>query len=299
MLIIPKEYIDFAKWDACVQRNSNGLIYATSAYLNAMTDNWSGLVINDYEAIMPLPWRKKWGIKYLYTPAFTQQLGLIGPYSIDNTTVLQTITDFVKYGDYMLNAANKPTHNAGEFIEKCNCILPLSAQYLQIKESYSKPLVGYLKKAVNNGLIYAEANINEAIDAYQGLYQERFETFVTKDYNHFKQLCLQLQLMHHSFAKKVTDKEGNIMAYGLFLSDDKRIYNLMPTTLPAGRKLFAMHFLMDNLIKEHAEQPLLLDFEGSDHPGIRQFYEHFGAQNEPYSLWHFNQLPWPLRYFKQ
>ncbi len=299
MLIIPKEYIDFAKWDACVQRNSKGLIYATSAYLNAMTDNWSGLVINDYEAIMPLPWRKKWGIKYLYTPAFTQQLGLIGPYSINNTAILQTIADFVKYGDYMLNAANKPTHNTGKLTEKCNCILPLSTPYLHIMEGYSKPLVGYLKKAINNGLIYAEANINEAIDAYQSLYQERFETFVTEDYNHFKQLGLQLELTHHSFAKKVTDKEGNVMAYGMFLNDSKRIYNLMPTTLPAGRKLFAMHFLIDCLIKEHAEQPLLLDFEGSDHPGIRQFYEHFGSQNEPYSLWHFNQLPWPLRYFKK
>ena len=299
MLIIPKEYIDFAKWDACVQRNSNGLIYATSTYLNAMTDNWSGLVINDYEAIMPLPWRKKWGIKYLYTPAFTQQLGLIGSYSINNTTILQTIIDFVKYGDYMLNAANNATHSIGNFAEKCNCILSLSAPYLQIKEYYSKPLVGYIKKADNSGLIYTDANILEAIDAYQGLYQERFESFVSDDYSNFKELCVQLEQTKQSFAKKVTDKEGNVLAYGLFLRDDKRIYNLMPTTLPAGRKLFAMHFLMDNLIKEHAEQPLLLDFEGSDHLGIRQFYEHFGAQNEPYSLWHFNQLPLPLRYFKK
>lgn len=299
MLIIPKEYIDFAKWDACVQRNSNGLIYATSAYLNAMTDNWSGLVINDYEAIMPLPWRKKWGIKYLYTPAFTQQLGLIGPYSINNTTVLQTITDFVKYGDYMLNAANNATHAIGNFAEKCNCILPLSSSYIYIKSNYTKSLLTYLKKAINNGLIYADSNISEAIDAYQNEYQERFETFISEDYNHFKQLCLQLGREQLSFAKKVTDNYGNELAYGLFLRDDKRIYNLMPTTFPAGRKLFAMHFLMDNLIKEHAEQPLLLDFEGSDHPGIRQFYEHFGAQNEPYSLWHFNKLPWPIQYFKQ
>ena len=299
MLIIPKEHIDFAKWDACVQRNNNGLIYATSAYLSAMTHNWSGLVINDYEAIMPLPWRTKWGIKYLYTPAFTQQLGLIGPYSINNTTILETITDFVKYGDYMLNAANNATHTMGNFAEKCNCVLPLSSTYFYIKSNYSKSLLAYLRKAINNGLIYEEANISEAIDAYQNLYQERFESFVSEDYCHFKQLCLKLQQTNQAFAKKVTDKEGNLIACGLFLRDDKRIYNLMPTTLPAGRKLVAMHFLIDKLIEQYAEQPLLLDFEGSDHPGIKQFYEHFGSQNEPYFLWHFNKLPWPLRYFKK
>ena len=299
MQIIPSEHIDFVKWDACVNNHANGLIYATSAYLNAMTNNWSGLVINDYEAIMPLPWRKKWKITYLYTPAFTQQLGLIGSYSVNNNTILETITNFVKYGDYMLNTINKPTHTRGIFTKKCNYILNLSPTYLQINENYSKPLNGYLKKAISFGLICTETTTADAIDAYQNLYQERFESFVAEDYVHCKQLCQQLAREGKAFARKVTDKEGNVLAYGLFLKDNKRIYNLMPTTLSHGRKLFSMHFLMDCTIKEYAEQPFLLDFEGSDHPGVKQFYEQFGSTNEGYTHWHFNQLPWPLRLFKK
>lgn len=299
MQIIPSEHIDFAKWDACVNNNANGLIYATSAYLNTMTDNWSGLVINDYETIMPLPWRKRWGIKYLYTPAFTQQLGLIGNYSINNDTILETINKFVQYGDYMLNTDNKPTHIKGSFTEKCNYILNLSPTYLQLNENYSKPLKGYLKKASSLGLTYDESNISEAIDAYKGMYHNRFDKIVEADYSHFKQLCIHLAQQELCFAKKVSNKEGNIVAYGLFLKDNRRIYNLMPTTFPLGRKLFAMHYLLDCLIKEYSEQDIFLDFEGSDLAGVKQFYEHFGGVNEGYYHWHFNQLAWPLRLFKK
>ncbi|HRF18349.1 MAG TPA: hypothetical protein PK977_09275 [Chitinophagaceae bacterium] len=51
--------IDKAKWDYRVSSSSNGLIYAYSYYLDTMSKNWDALVLNDYEAIMPLVWNKK------------------------------------------------------------------------------------------------------------------------------------------------------------------------------------------------------------------------------------------------
>ena len=73
-----RKEIDEAKWDKCISKASNGLIYAYSYYLDGMADNWDALVLNDYEVVMPLPWRKKFGFYYLYQPAFTAQLGLFG-----------------------------------------------------------------------------------------------------------------------------------------------------------------------------------------------------------------------------
>ncbi len=37
---------------------------------------WDALVLDDYQAVMPLTWRSKFGIRYLYQPAFTQQTGI-------------------------------------------------------------------------------------------------------------------------------------------------------------------------------------------------------------------------------
>ena len=66
------------KWDACIDKADNGLIYAYSFYLDAMAKHWDALVMNDYEAVMPLTWNKKYSIHYLYQPPFTACLGVFG-----------------------------------------------------------------------------------------------------------------------------------------------------------------------------------------------------------------------------
>ena len=299
MQIIPSHNIDKIKWDACVANNKNGLIYASFDYLSAMSDNWSGLVINDYEAIMPLPWRKKWGIKYLYTPAFVQQLGLIGETTIAFADVLNCIIKQIKYGDYLLNSSNNPIESNGTFLPKCNFILDLSNNYQDIQGKYSKELIGYLKKAKGYELSISDTSISSAVDTYQTLYQERFSSFKELDYLNFKTLSLELEKKGGAFAKKVVDKQGNTVAIGLFLLDNKRIYNLMPSTLPEGRKLLAMHFLLDAIIREYSGKDLIFDFEGSDHIGIKKFYQLFGSIDEGYLHWHFNNLPFLIKAIKK
>ena len=53
--------IDFKKWDSCVANSLNRLIYGFSWYLDVVCNDWDALVYNDYEAVFPLPKRKKWG----------------------------------------------------------------------------------------------------------------------------------------------------------------------------------------------------------------------------------------------
>src|SRR3990172_7490113 len=68
--------IDKPKWDKCIQNSSNGLIYAYSWYLDFVSPNWQALVRGDYEYVMPLTCKKKYGINYLHQPFFAQQLGV-------------------------------------------------------------------------------------------------------------------------------------------------------------------------------------------------------------------------------
>src|SRR5919202_1571686 len=97
--IIPSHTIDKTKWDACIRNSNNGLIYATSSYLNHTTDNWHGIVVNDYDCVMPLPWRKKFGIRYCYDVPFVQQLGWYSLTQIkDALLLLEKMFRFLKYG---------------------------------------------------------------------------------------------------------------------------------------------------------------------------------------------------------
>jgi hypothetical protein len=99
--------------------------------------------------------------------------------------------------------------------------------------------------------------------------------------------------------RKVELPGSGILAIALLLQDSGRLYNIMSTTLPEGRRLEANHFLFEQLIREFANSDLILDFEGSDIAGIANFYKKFGAVSEPYFFVRFNNLPWPIKHFKK
>ena len=68
--------IDLQKWDGLINNSFNSLPYALSWYLDAVAENWGALVLNDFEAAMPLVWLRKMGVKCLYQPYYCQQLGV-------------------------------------------------------------------------------------------------------------------------------------------------------------------------------------------------------------------------------
>jgi len=298
-MILHSSKIDFAKWDNCISLSENGLIYSTSSYLQANTDNWSGLIVGDYEAVLALPWRKKMGIRYLYIPAFIQQLGLIGKQNTITTELLKEISQFVRYGDYFFNAFNEIDENIIPTKSKSNFIISLNKTIEEVEFSYSNELKGYIKRAEKAGLVFENASIDDAITAYREKYSERMPHVTNKDFESFNQFTLKAVNSKKVFAKKVLDSKGTIQAIALFLFDGKRIYNLMPTTFEQGRKKFAMHFLLHSLFKTFLDKPILFDFEGSDLPGVSKFYAQFGAINHPFSFYHFNNLPWLLKLVKK
>jgi hypothetical protein len=53
----------------------------------------------------------------------------------------------------------------------------------------------------------------------------------------------------------------------------------------------ANHFLLDAIINEFAGKNIVLDFVGSDIPGIAHFYKNFGFHNQPYFFYKFKNLP--------
>ncbi len=298
--ILPSHKIDAEKWDACVAANSNGLIYATTVYLNAMADNWSGLVIDDYATVMPLPWRKKYGIRYLYTPPFTQQLGIIGNIEINQTQWLQALQRFVKYGTYLFNYDNNVALH-GLKVSSCNnYIIDLNGNYPAIKKRYKKSFKQNIARAAKQQLTYTNSfKVEEPIALFYQYNCLKTNHVSSSDYSRFKQLCNTLCVTGDALIRKVVNSAGEILCIVLLLKDSKRYYNLINYTSPEGRKLEANYFLYDNLLMEFAESHMLFDFEGSDLPGVKAFYESTGAVNQPYYQWQFNKLPWPINVLKR
>jgi len=296
--IISSFDISVDKWNACVVQNSNGLIYSRKEYLDTMCDNWSGMIIDDYKAVMPLPWRKKFGIRYFYVPAFVQQLGVIGEIH-EPVKLIQALMQFAKYGDIVFNFSNASLIDQLEVNSRTNYILDLSSGYDKLSGVYKKDLQLNLRKAQKEDLHYSVSDdVNSAISVYQDNYQHKLGNVSNEDFENFKTVCFQLHQKGMCLVRQVKNSKHQLLASALLLKDNKRIYNIANATTQMGRQTEANHFLIDAVIKEFSGQQLLFDFEGSDLPGVKSFYEKFGAVDQPYFHYHHNQLPSILRLFK-
>lgn len=297
--LVSAEKIDPEKWDRCIAENANGLIYSTTTYLNKMAANWHGLVIDDYAMVMALPWKKKMGIRYGYMPAFTQQLGLVGNCGhIDPAGLLKTVAYFLSHGDYHFNFLNGGLLIKLPVKKRTNLVIDLSKDILVTRSLFKKDLKQDISRAEKWQLQYATTGIDEAVNCFRENYSHKIQQLTNNDFLKFATLCKQFETRGQCFVRSVIDTNGSLLATAIFLKDNKRIYNLMNATLAEGRKKSANHFLLSNLIAAFSGQPLLLDFEGSELPGVKSFYESFGAVDEPYFYHHYNTLPWPLNILK-
>lgn len=76
---LKNEEIDRLKWDGTLAEIPGAKPYAWSWYLDIISPGWEALVDDDYCSLFPLPRSKKYGLSYIATPVFLQQLGLFAP----------------------------------------------------------------------------------------------------------------------------------------------------------------------------------------------------------------------------
>jgi len=296
---IPNASIDRRKWDECIDNAPNGLIYGYANYLDAMSKNWDALVLKDYEAVMPLTWKRKWNIKYLYQPPLTPQLGIFSANPISRQLIGQFLAEANKHFRFAEIFLNYGNHYPS--LKSCdNFVLRLNEPIDALRNRYKKNLSRNLKKAAQFEMIYSpDFDLREALMIHQQQYADRTPHVVKADYSHFEELCLKLAGRAEIICRAAFGKEKNLLAVAVLFLKNNRLYLIEPTTLEAGRKLQANHFLLDAIIEEFSAKDILLDMVGSELPGVANFYQNFGCENQPFFLYRHNQLSWPARLFKK
>lgn len=292
--IIKNEEIDRSKWDECLANHPGSLIYSQSFYLDAMC-KWDALIVGDYEAIMPLPNRTKWKMNYLFQPAFTQQLGIVGNAGTD--AVIDYVSQKFSFAEIALNYLNNP----GNATKSCNnFILDLSLSYENSREHYSSSLKSNLKWLQKFELHYSkDSGYIEAIDLFQSLYGKKLPKVSPDDYTNFKKICTHLYQQNNLVLRTATSSNNQLAALVLMLKDKNRLYNVISCTTALGKGMQANYFIYDNIINEFSGSGLVLDFEGSDIEGVARFYKKFGTVNQAYPFVKWNTLPAIVKLFKK
>ena len=292
--LVTRQDIDHQLWDACIDNTTNGLVYAKIDFLDLMSDQWDAIVIDNYRAIMPIPFRKKWGIRYVYQVPFIQQLGLIGTY--DDTELLECLKlmqETFRYGNYAFNFLN----TTGVATVAKNYVLDLTPDYQTIAKGYRNDHRRNLQWDRIRQLEYRKTEaVAETIHLYRELYHHKFQHVPRQSFEHLIRFA---QRRPAQAIVREARENGKLSSAILALKDNKRLYTLVSATTEQGKKTAANRFLLDRLIREFAGNDLLLDFEGSDLPGVAEYYEGFGAALQPYSVIKWNHLPLPIRWFKK
>lgn len=301
---LKNDKIDKNKWDECIKEAFNGLIYARTFYLDNIAAGWNALTGRNYEWVLPVTNKRKYGVSYLAQPSFTQQLGVFAKPGADvpYKEIFQYLQQHYKFCDIQLNYATPSalTTLALQIEPATNFMLDLSKSYENLAANYHNDLIKNLKRSKRFQPVYRPiADYNQCIGLYKQYYGQRMPYMKERDYKNFSGICSYAEQNDMIVCREAVNKDGVLLAATLLLSDEKRLYNLMNTTTEAGRRTGANHFLLDSVIREFAGKKMVFDFEGSDLPGVKSFYENFGAVNQPYFKYNYNRLPWPLRLFKK
>lgn len=292
-----REEIDVSKWNQCIQSSSNGLIYAYSFYLDTTADNWDALVLKDYEAVMPLPWRKKFQFHYLYQPPFTAQLGVFGN-NLDAQLIrnfLESIPSRYKLWEFSLNHGNVFQLKSFNLPCRINYVLPLNQPYKSLSKNYRENIKRNIKKSIQFGC-HIKTNID--IDSIIKLAKQQPNAASEDDFEKFKKLHHLLKEQSLVKTYGVFSNKDQLLASCVFAFSNSRAYYILVGNHANGRTLGASHALIDAFIKDHAGQNLLLDFEGSDIRNLAFFYSSFGAKEEKYPAIKLNRLPWYIKWMK-
>ncbi len=302
------QQIDKIKWDACINTAENGLVYTYSYYLDAMSKHWDALVMskglhseNDYEAVMPLTWNKKYGICYLYQPFLAAQLGIFGKGVTEQMvhSFIEAIPSSFRFIDISLNNKNPGGSISSFIIQRNNYILDLNKPYETIRKDYSENIHRNIRKAFQLGCTVQKGIDVEMVIELATQQMKNQGTELVENIHHFRTLFHNLHSRQMAVTYGIFSTEKEILASCVFFLSHNRAYYILTGNHPKGKTTGSSHALIDAFIKDHAGKNIVLDFEGSDISSLALFYSSFGATLEIYPSLKINRLPFYLKWLKK
>jgi hypothetical protein len=292
--------IDREQWDDCIKDSPRVKPYGFSWYLDIMAPGWEALTDDEYDAVFPIPAFKKYGIKYIATPIFLQQLGAFSP----DTPLQRALNEFF---DYMPDFFKLIDLCVGQRIDNDNYKVMLRSNYeLDMSKPYEKLWNGFSKHCKRNiekaskkkPALTGDITPDELIDIFIANKGQEVKGTKTRDYQRLKSLM--------NFCIK--NKKGRIIGvrslkkkliYGVFVVEVKGNKTmLLVVNTPASREKSTGYYVVNEIIRESAGTHTILDFAGSSIPSVASFMESFGSTNVPFYRVFRNRLPWPVRMLK-
>jgi Acetyltransferase (GNAT) domain len=287
LFFLSPHQVDAARWEACLAQSPQAIIYAHAWYLQAVCERWAAVVeLRDghYVSVLPLPEKRRAGLRQIYQPFFTQQLGLF-------TTARSRCT---RPGDYLalipraylrvhlqLQARHPVPAAAGYQVrQRTTYHLALDQPYEALYRGYSYNQQRNIRKGPADYQV-VPGELDRLIALFRATKGPQVPALQNQDYARLTRLYRALQSQDSGQVLELW-ADGQLLAAALLLCRHGQLIYLFGASAPAGRQQAAMAKLLDWVIRQQAGSGLVLDFEGSDIPSLAKFYANFGARPVPY-----------------
>ena len=271
--------IDVTRYDECIRESKAGTVYAMSWYLDIVSPGWSLLMAEDYNYIMPLPNKLKYGIKYLIQPYFCQQLGVFSKLDLSENVFLSFIEAIpFRYTNIQLNTSNIFEFNTVKL--RPNYVLKLNKNPEDIRVSFKKNCLRNIKKAQSYNQKIGEISPNE----YINFLKENAGTIINAQMLGFLNAIILKSFENKTGKILAAISDGVVVATVFVLFFKSKIYYLSPVSSPDGKEKQSMSLLINDIIEKYSKKMDFLDFEGSAILGVANFYAGFGAVPEYYPV---------------
>lgn len=288
---IVRENINDKLWNKCVATAHNESIYGYTWFLDTIAPNWAGIVNGQYEAVFPLVFNSKLGLKYLCQASFLQRSGIFShtANSLEMTKAMfAAIPQKFIHWDFCLDNSSVPSGSRLTVHKKRNLILNLNQEYDSLFRNYSKNTRRNLKKVDQSLEIRSISQTDLVVETYKANAAQK-EGFALKQRDYVSIQNLMNHCLTHKNGEIIAAYSENLLVGAVFFAYSKtRVYYLFSAVNILGKETKALFAIVDYFINHHAENQLILDFEGSMNPGVARFYKGFGAHEEEYFHLHRN-----------
>ena len=302
---VRNSYLNRQKYDHCIRMDHLGLVYAYSWYLDEVCHHWDCLVLDDYDAVWPLPFRKKWGFKYFYRPYGIQQLGIYSKSELSGEKIsefVEEMTRHCRFADIYLNEGQLIQGEKFSNIRlhsNTNLTLFLGRSFRELYHNYSKHTQRNVIRSSKYELqIFEHDDPERILELFRATRGEGLDL----DPEFYRNMGKAMyNALHRGIGKvwTVYDERNDLCAGIFIIETDLRHILLFSASSPEGKESRAMYHLINEYLIYSSGKSKTFDFEGSNAPGLRRFYEGFGAKEHKYQRLLYNGLPWPLKLIKR
>lgn len=298
---IKRNDLDVEKYNSCIKKAKKGNVFGYSWYLDIACDNWDVLMFDDYTAVMPIPWRKKFGFSYVYLPFWILQLGVystqknvaINPFEVELKKRFRFVEFYFNEGNF---SYQKNANHTIRAVQK----LVIKDSYKDLFSNYRKDRKKDLHKATGHKLV---RKWNDSVINLLSLYKKNIGTRLPeikeKDYNNLEKIITVCIQKKKAEILSIYSKENQLLASGLFLKHKKEITILVSSTDFNERKKGANTFLIDSAIQKYQTKYKTFNFGGSSINSIANYFKSFNAKTSFYNYLKVNNLPWYIKLFKK